>query len=59
MESAWLAAAAGERPFAVVRVLSDTPTQELLHPRGIAGVACACAALRRMAGALHEWAPGE
>lgn len=59
MESVWLAAAARERPFAVVRVLSDTPTQELLRPVGIGGVMRACAALRRMAGALHEWAPGE
>jgi 4-hydroxy-3-methylbut-2-enyl diphosphate reductase len=59
MESAWLAAAARGRPFAVARVLSDTPTQELLHPRGAAGIARACAALRRMAIALHEWAPGE
>jgi 4-hydroxy-3-methylbut-2-enyl diphosphate reductase len=59
MESAWLAAAARGRPFAVARVLSDTPSQELLHPRGVAGIARACAALRRMATVLHEWTPGE
>ena len=29
MESAWLVEAAGGRPFAVVRVLSDTPEREL------------------------------
>lgn len=29
MESAWVAQAAGDRPFAVVRVLSDTPEREL------------------------------
>jgi 4-hydroxy-3-methylbut-2-enyl diphosphate reductase len=59
MESAWLAAAARGRPFAVVRVLSDTPTQELLRPRGLLGIARACATLRHMARALHDWTPGE
>jgi len=59
MESAWLARAARERPFAVVRVLSDTPAQELLHPRAPFAVARACAALRRVAAALHAWTPGE
>jgi 4-hydroxy-3-methylbut-2-enyl diphosphate reductase len=59
MESAWLAPAARGRPFAVARVLSDTPSQELFTPRGLAGVARACTALRKMAMVLHEWAPGE
>jgi 4-hydroxy-3-methylbut-2-enyl diphosphate reductase len=59
MESVWLAPGAGERPFAVVRVISDTPARELTRPLlTIAGVARASAALRRAAGALHEWAPG-
>jgi 4-hydroxy-3-methylbut-2-en-1-yl diphosphate reductase len=58
MESVWLAPGAGERPFAVVRVISDTPTRELTRPLAtVAGVARASAALRRAAGALHEWAP--
>lgn len=32
MESAWLAAGAGLRPFAVVRVVLDTPERELFRP---------------------------
>jgi 4-hydroxy-3-methylbut-2-enyl diphosphate reductase len=55
MESAWLAAGAGERPFAVVRVISDTPARELTNPLlTVAGVARAMVALRRAAGALAE-----
>jgi 4-hydroxy-3-methylbut-2-enyl diphosphate reductase len=58
MESAWLAAAARGRPFAVVRVLSDTPERELTRPLlTIAGVARASMTLRRVAAALHEWVP--
>ncbi|HEV3072230.1 MAG TPA: hypothetical protein VGY76_12490 [Solirubrobacteraceae bacterium] len=58
MESVWLAAAASERPFAVVRVLSDTPKRELTRPLlTIAGVARASATLRRVATALHGWVP--
>jgi 4-hydroxy-3-methylbut-2-en-1-yl diphosphate reductase len=60
MESAWLAAGARGRPFAVVRVLSDTPARELTRPLlTVAGVAVAAATLRRVAAALHEWTPGE
>jgi 4-hydroxy-3-methylbut-2-enyl diphosphate reductase len=55
MESAWLAPGAGGRPFAVVRVITDTPARELTNPLlTVAGVARAMAALRRAAGALHE-----
>jgi 4-hydroxy-3-methylbut-2-enyl diphosphate reductase len=58
MESVWLAPGAGRRPFAVVRAISDTPARELTNPlRTVVGVARAMAALRRAAGALHEWAP--
>jgi 4-hydroxy-3-methylbut-2-en-1-yl diphosphate reductase len=58
MESVWLAPGAGERPFAVVRVISDTPARELTRPLAtVAGVARASGALRRAAGALHEWVP--
>jgi 4-hydroxy-3-methylbut-2-enyl diphosphate reductase len=58
MESVWLAPGAGGRPFAVVRVISDTPARELTNPLlTVAGVARAMAALRRAAGALHEWDP--
>ncbi|HXA53319.1 MAG TPA: hypothetical protein VNV37_00445, partial [Solirubrobacteraceae bacterium] len=58
MESAWLAAGAGERPFAVVRVISDSPARELTNPLlTLAGIASAMAGLRRAAEALHEWTP--
>ncbi len=58
MESAWLAAGAGERPFAVVRVISDTPARELTNPLlTLAGIARAMDGLRRAAGALREWTP--
>ncbi|MFI5009627.1 MAG: 1-hydroxy-2-methyl-2-butenyl 4-diphosphate reductase [Solirubrobacterales bacterium] len=60
MESVWLAPGAGERPFAVVRVLSDTPTRELTRPLlTVAGFARASMTLRRVATALHDWTPGE
>jgi 4-hydroxy-3-methylbut-2-en-1-yl diphosphate reductase len=58
MESAWLAAAARGRPFAVVRVLSDTPARELTRPLlTVAGVARASRTLGLVAAALHEWVP--
>jgi 4-hydroxy-3-methylbut-2-enyl diphosphate reductase len=58
MESVWLAAGAGGRPFGVVRVVLDSPEHELLRVRAVAGALRAALALRRVAGALHEWAPG-
>jgi 4-hydroxy-3-methylbut-2-enyl diphosphate reductase len=58
MESVWLAAGAGGRPFGVVRVVLDSPTHELLRVRAGAGALRAALALRRVAGALHDWAPG-
>jgi 4-hydroxy-3-methylbut-2-enyl diphosphate reductase len=61
MESAWLAQAARGRPFAVVRVLSDTPERELVRrlPVGpplpsMADGLRAAAALRRAAGGLDR-----
>jgi 4-hydroxy-3-methylbut-2-enyl diphosphate reductase len=57
MESVWLAAGAGERPFGVVRVVLDSPEHELLRVRATAGALRAALALRRVAGALHEWTP--
>ncbi len=59
MESVWLAAAAGGRPFGVVRVVLDSPSHELLRPQAVGGALRAARALRRVAGALHEWAPGD
>ncbi len=58
MESVWLAAGAGGRPFGVVRIVLDSPAHELLRVRAAAGALRAALALRRVAGALHEWAPG-
>jgi len=58
MESVWLAPAAGERPFGVVRVVLDSPSHELMRPRAAIGALRAAWALRNVAGALHEWMPG-
>ncbi|HEY2398067.1 MAG TPA: hypothetical protein VGH78_03650 [Solirubrobacteraceae bacterium] len=57
MESVWLAAAAGERPCGVVRVVLDSPSHELLRPQAAAGALRAARALRSVARSLHEWAP--
>jgi 4-hydroxy-3-methylbut-2-en-1-yl diphosphate reductase len=57
MESVWLAAGARERPFAVVRVVLDSPSHELLRPQALVGAVRAARALRRVAGALHGWTP--
>ena len=57
MESAWAAPAAAGRPFAVLRVVLDTPDRELSRPLVTlaAGVA-AWRMLRRAAPALALWA---
>jgi 4-hydroxy-3-methylbut-2-enyl diphosphate reductase len=55
MESRWLAEAAGERPFAVVRVVIDTPHRELLRLGAIPDSLRALATLRRIAPALEAW----
>jgi 4-hydroxy-3-methylbut-2-enyl diphosphate reductase len=59
MESVWLAPADGERPFGVVRVVLDSPEHELLRPQAVGGALRAARALRRVAGALHDWVPGD
>ena len=57
MESAWLAPAAVGRPFAVVRVVLDTPAREIYRPLAtLAGGLQAWPALRRAAPALALWA---
>ncbi|HUT79225.1 MAG TPA: 1-hydroxy-2-methyl-2-butenyl 4-diphosphate reductase [Polyangia bacterium] len=57
MESAWLAPAAGGRPFAVLRVVLDTPAREIYRPlTTLAGGLAARRALRRAAPALALWA---
>jgi 4-hydroxy-3-methylbut-2-enyl diphosphate reductase len=58
MESVWLAAGAGSRPFGVVRVVLDSPSHELLRPQAAAGALRAARALREVARSLHEWLPG-
>ncbi len=59
MESVWLGAAAGERPFGVVRVVLDSPSHELMRVRAAAGALRAARALRRVARALHDWVPAD
>src|SRR5215468_9509544 len=53
MESAPLAAAAGDRPVAVLRAVSDTPARPLLSPRIVTG---GLAALRAASPVLARWA---
>jgi 4-hydroxy-3-methylbut-2-enyl diphosphate reductase len=54
MESAWLAAGAAGRPFAVVRIVLDTPQQELLRVRMIPIALRAGDALRRVARTIED-----
>jgi 4-hydroxy-3-methylbut-2-enyl diphosphate reductase len=49
MESAWLSAGAAGRPFAVVRVVLDSPSHELFRPQALGGALRAAGALRRAA----------
>jgi len=54
MESAWLAPGAGGRPFAVIRVVADTPARELTRPwLTLTGWASAALALRRVAATVE------
>jgi 4-hydroxy-3-methylbut-2-enyl diphosphate reductase len=55
MESAWLAPGASGRPFAVIRVVADTPSREVTRPLlTLAGAARAALSLRRTAAALEQ-----
>jgi 4-hydroxy-3-methylbut-2-en-1-yl diphosphate reductase len=55
MESVWLAPGAGDRPFAVIRVVADTPSREVTRPLlTLAGAARAALSLRRTAAALEQ-----
>jgi 4-hydroxy-3-methylbut-2-enyl diphosphate reductase len=55
MESVWLAAGAQGRPFAVIRVVADTPSREVTRPLlTLAGAARAALSLRRVAAVLEE-----
>lgn len=54
MESAWLAPGAGGRPFAVIRVVADTPSREVTRPLlTLAGAGRAALSLRRVAAAFE------
>jgi 4-hydroxy-3-methylbut-2-enyl diphosphate reductase len=56
MESAWLAAGAAGRPLAVVRVVADAAGRSLADPRTAVGGTRALRSLRKVSGALSEWA---
>lgn len=54
MESVWLAEGAANRPFAVIRVVADTPSREVTRPLlTLAGAGRAALSLRRAAAALE------
>ncbi|HWE89608.1 MAG TPA: hypothetical protein VG317_09120 [Pseudonocardiaceae bacterium] len=55
MESAWLAEAASAVPFAVVRVVVDTPERPLAHPATVVGGWTALRMLARAGPALSKW----
>ncbi|HTZ86747.1 MAG TPA: hypothetical protein VMB05_08775 [Solirubrobacteraceae bacterium] len=58
MESAWLAEGAAGRPFAVVRVVLDSPSHELFRAGAVGQALRAAQALRRTAAvALQDWDP--
>ncbi|HEY2443689.1 MAG TPA: 4-hydroxy-3-methylbut-2-enyl diphosphate reductase, partial [Streptosporangiaceae bacterium] len=56
MESAALAAAAGGRPVAVIRAVSDLPGRTLLHPSTVTGGLAALRSLRGVGPVLTRWA---
>jgi 4-hydroxy-3-methylbut-2-enyl diphosphate reductase len=58
MESAWLAAGAGHRPLAVVRVVVDGPRHELWRPAAARQLLLGLRRLRELAPALVRWAEG-
>jgi 4-hydroxy-3-methylbut-2-enyl diphosphate reductase len=55
MESALLAAEAGDRPLAVLRVVVDTADRRLLSPRTLLAGTRALWTLRRASGAFVDW----
>jgi hypothetical protein len=57
MESYWCAPLSARHPFAVVRVLLDTPEYELFSPRIPATVLRAWKSLSRVARSLRGWSP--
>jgi 4-hydroxy-3-methylbut-2-en-1-yl diphosphate reductase len=59
MESVWLAGAAADRPFGVVRVVLDSPSHELLRPGAVFGALRAARVLRRVSAALNDMVQGD
>ncbi len=59
MESVWLAGAAADRPFGVVRVVLDSPSHELLRPGAVFGALRAAQTLRRVSAALNDMVQGD
>ena len=55
MESAWLADAAGDGPFAVLRVVADAGGRSVYRPRTLVDGTRALTALRRAVPAIAEW----
>jgi len=56
MESAWLAAAGGERPLAVLRAIADPSGRRLTDPRIVPEGVRALRSLRRCRAGIAEWA---
>jgi 4-hydroxy-3-methylbut-2-enyl diphosphate reductase len=56
MESAYLVRAAGDRPVAVLRAVSDTPARPLFSPGIVTGGLAALRALRAASPVLARWA---
>jgi 4-hydroxy-3-methylbut-2-enyl diphosphate reductase len=56
MESAWLAEAADDRPFAVIRVVLDTGERGLFDPRTLPAAVRAWRSMRLSGDGLAEWA---
>jgi 4-hydroxy-3-methylbut-2-enyl diphosphate reductase len=56
MESAYLARAAGDRPVAVLRAVSDTPAHPVFSPGIVSGGLAALRALRAASPVLGRWA---
>jgi hypothetical protein len=42
-----------------VRVVLDSPSHELMRLQAVGGALRAAGALRKVAGALQDWGPGE
>lgn len=59
MESVWLARGAAGRPLAVVRVVLDSPSHELVRPAAVFSAVRAARVLRGVARELRDWRPAQ